>query len=117
MSVNENRLFVGNLDYQVREQEVEELFRQAGEISKISLITDRDTGRSKGFAFVEMADVEAASKAIEMFDGNDFHGRRMAVSVARPREESDRNRGGDRGGYRQGRSDRDYRSERRSSNT
>ena len=80
------RLFVGNLSYQTTESDITELFEQAGEVESASIITDRETGRSKGFAFVEMAN-ESADKAITQFNGTELNGRALTVNEARPREE------------------------------
>ncbi len=98
------RLFVGNLSYQTTESDLTNLFEQAGEVESASIITDRETGRSKGFAFVEMGN-EVADKAITQFNGTELNGRALTVNEARPREERSsngggRNRnGGGRGGY------------------
>ena len=81
------RLFVGNLLYEVTESDLEELFSQVGEVVEVRVIRFKDTGRSRGFAFVEMKDESQAEKAIERFDGKDFKGRKMVVSKARPRRE------------------------------
>ena len=90
------RIFVGNLSYQTTESDLTTLFEQAGEVESASIITDRDTGRSKGFAFVEMGG-EAADKAITQFNGTELNGRALTVNEARPREERSSN-GGGRGG-------------------
>jgi RNA recognition motif-containing protein len=90
------KLYVGNLPYGVTEDQLRELFSQVGEISDVAVITDRDTGRSKGFGFVEMSTDEAAQEAINRFDGYTLDNRQIAVNIARPRE--DRPSGG-RGGY------------------
>ena len=89
------RIYVGNLPYTSSEEEVEQLFGQYGEVISCALPTDRETGRPRGFGFVEMADGDAA-KAIEALDGADFGGRSLAVSEARPRQ--DRGGGGGYGG-------------------
>lgn len=101
-----NRLFVGGLAWATTEDALKTLFSQAGTVVSATVIVDRDTGRSKGFGFVEMGTEEETKKAIEMFNGFDQDGRKLAVNIARPREErpADRggfNRGGDnrRGGY------------------
>lgn len=83
----EKRLYVGNLSYNSTEEEVEELFKQAGEIESCHLMLDKFTSRSRGFAFVEMATVEEANKAVERFNDQDFQGRPLRVNIARPREE------------------------------
>src|SRR6185295_17837287 len=102
------RIFVGNLSYQTTESDLTSLFEQAGEVQSASIITDRDTGRSKGFAFVEMGS-EGADKAITQFNGTELNGRALTVNEARPREERSsngggygggrNNKGGGRGGY------------------
>jgi RNA recognition motif-containing protein len=96
----ESKLYVGNLPYNVTEDQLRELFSQAGQIKDVALITDRQTGRSKGFAFVEFNTQAEAEKAIEMFNNQDFEGRPLTVNMARPREE--RGGGGGGGGYRGG---------------
>lgn len=98
----ENRLYVGNLPYATTEEQLKEFFGQAGTVTSVALITDKATGRAKGFGFVEMANEDETQKAISMFNGKDFMGRAITVNVARPREErpkrnfGNRNRGGDR---------------------
>jgi len=84
------KLYVGNLSYSVTVSALEELFASVGEVTSVNLITDRMTGRSRGFAFVEMADVEAAQKAIAELNGRDLGGRAIKVAEAR------RRRGGSR---------------------
>jgi cold-inducible RNA-binding protein len=100
------KLYVGNLPYSATEAQVRALFEQAGEISDVALITDRETGRPKGFGFVEMATVEAAQEAIKRFNGYTLDNRNLTVNEARPREERGPRRDdrGDRGGYGGGRS-------------
>ena len=96
----ENKLYVGNLPYAASEEDLKTYFSQAGTVTSVALITDRATGRAKGFGFVEMASAEEAQKAISMFHGQDFMGRALTVNVARPREERPRNRdGGGRSRY------------------
>ena len=87
------KLYVGNLSFDTTEGDVRDLFSQAGAVESVSLITDRDTGRSKGFAFVEMSDADAAA-AMSQFNGRQLNGRALTVNEARPRED----RGGSRGG-------------------
>jgi RNA recognition motif-containing protein len=94
----EAKLYVGNLSYQTTEQNLRELFMQAGNVASVALIKEPGTQRSKGFAFVEMSSQSEAQKAISMFNGYTLDDRQMAVSVARPREE----RSGS-GGFRQNR--------------
>ena len=93
------RIFVGNLSYQTTESDLTTLFEQAGEVESASIITDRDSGRSKGFAFVEMGN-EAADKAITQFNGAELNGRALTVNEARPREDRSNSRGGSNGGRR-----------------
>lgn len=104
----ESKLYVGNLSYSTTEDDLRQLFAQAGNVKSVSVIKDRDTGRSKGFAFVEMGSDEDAQKAISQFNGQSFQDRSLKVNVARPREDRPRGggfggpRGGDRGGPRGG---------------
>ncbi len=94
----ESKLYVGNMAYNVSEDDVRALFSQAGEIKEITLIMDRDTRRPKGFGFVEFMTQADAEKAIRMFNDHELDGRRLTVNLARPREE--RGGGGSsRGGY------------------
>ena len=97
-------IYVGNLSYQVTDQEVRDMFAQFGTVSKALVIEDRETGRSKGFGFVEMDDERAGQEAIKQLDGVELDGRNMKVNEARPRE-SRNSRGGEerRGGYGGGR--------------
>ena len=92
------RIYVGNLPYEARESEVEELFAAHGEVISVALPTDRETGRARGFGFVEMAD-EDATKAISALDGSTFQGRRLNVDAARPRGSGGGGGGGGGGGY------------------
>lgn len=89
------KLYVGNLSYDTTEEQIRDAFAELGAIESCSLITDRATGRSKGFAFVEMTDKDDALQAIEQFHGIEFNGRTLNVNEARPRED----RGPSRGGY------------------
>src|SRR5215467_2472564 len=91
------KLYVGNLAFQTSSQDLQELFAQAGTVESASVIEDRDTGRSKGFAFVEMSTEEEAAAAIEQFNGKEVAGRALKVNEARPRE--NRGGGGGRGGF------------------
>lgn len=88
------RLFVGKLPYSYRDGELTELFSQAGTVTFAQVISDRDTGRSKGFGFVEMSSDEEAAKAIEVFDGHAINGMNLAVNEARPKEDRPRSSGG-----------------------
>jgi len=88
------KLYVGNLSFETTQQDLEELFGQAGQVDSISIVTDDDTGRSRGFAFVEMATNEEAQAAIQALNGKDMDGRSLKVNKARAKED----RGG-RGGF------------------
>ena len=90
----EAKLYVGNLPFSARDDSLQELFAQAGNVVSATVITDRESGRSKGFGFVEMGSPEEAEKAIQMFNGYSFDGRDLRVSVARPREDRPRGGGG-----------------------
>jgi RNA recognition motif-containing protein len=90
-------IFVGSLPFQLEEADLRELFEAYGEVSTVKLISDRETGRSKGFGFVEMPDSESAQKAITGLNGADVKGRSIAVSQAEDKKPSDRRGGG--GGY------------------
>ena len=83
----EYKLYVGNLSYSTTEDDLRSLFLQAGTVASVALIKDRDSGQSKGFAFVEMSNQAEAQKAITMFNGHNMGNREMTVSIARPREE------------------------------
>ncbi len=91
----ESKLYVGNLSYNVTEDQLRELFGQAGVIKEVTMIMDRDTQRPKGFGFVEMTTQVEAQKAIELFNEHELDGRRMTVNFARPKTD----RGSSRGGY------------------
>jgi RNA recognition motif-containing protein len=80
------RLYVGGLPYQTTEHDLIELFEQVGQVSEVSVITDRDTGRSKGFGFVEMSDPQAARTAIERLNGTSLGDRTITVNEARERQ-------------------------------
>ena len=80
-----NKLFVGNLPYSTTSDSLRELFATAGEVLTASVVTDRDSGRSKGFGFVEMATDELAQEAIKQLEGKDVDGRNLTVSEARPK--------------------------------
>ncbi|HVZ37650.1 MAG TPA: RNA-binding protein [Candidatus Kapabacteria bacterium] len=94
------KLYVGNLSYDTTSDELARLFEQAGEVSSAVIINDRDTGRSKGFGFVEMASREDGENAIQQLHNFELNGRTLTVNEARPREE--RSGGGGGGGYRGG---------------
>ena len=94
-----NKLYVGNLSFRVTSEDLQEHFATAGAVESANVVYDRETGRSRGFGFVEMADEEAANTAIAQFNGQEYDGRNMVVNEARPRED---NRGGGGGGRRGG---------------
>lgn len=97
------RLYVGNLAYSTTEEQIRDLFSQVGEVDNVALITDRETGRAKGFGFVEMSSDEDSAEAIRRFNGYTLDNRTLTVNEARPREERSGggfNRSGDRGGSR-----------------
>ncbi len=94
----EAKLYVGNLSYDTTEQALRDLFMQAGTVTSVALIKDRDSGQSKGFGFVEMGSQADVQKAISMFNGYTMNNRQLTVNMARPREE----RGGGGGGFRPG---------------
>ena len=91
------KLYVGNLSFQTSSEDLRDLFSQAGTVESASVVEDRDTGRSRGFGFVEMGSREEGEAAIAQFNGKEFGGRNLTVNEARPRE--DRGGGGGRGGY------------------
>jgi cold-inducible RNA-binding protein len=94
------KLYVGNLSFQTTSEDLQQLFAQAGTVESATVVEDRDTGRSRGFGFVEMASKEEGEKAIEQFNGTDMNGRNLTVNEARPREDrGNRGGGGGRGGY------------------
>jgi RNA recognition motif-containing protein len=95
-----NKLYVGNLSYNVGDSELQELFSTFGTVSSAKVITDRDTGRSKGFGFVEMGTNDEASAAITALNGKEVDGRALTVNEAKPKTD---NGGGGRGGYGGGR--------------
>ena len=92
-------LFVGNLSFQTTEGDLTSLFEPFGEIARIQVMTDRDTGRSRGFAFVEMSSDESAAKAIAELNGKEVDGRALNVNEAKPKPERSGPRGGGGGGY------------------
>src|SRR5512138_3165421 len=98
--VMEAKLYVGNLPYSTVDADLESLFSQAGTVKSAQVIKDRQSGRSKGFGFVEMSSESEAQGAITMFHGKDYSGRPLTVNLARPRE--DRPAGGGGGGFRGG---------------
>jgi len=100
----EKKLYVGGLSYNTTEASLKDAFSQAGEVVSAAVITDKMSGRSRGFGFVEMATEEDAQKAIEMWNGKELDGRTLIVNEAKPKEDRPRrsggfDRGGSRGGY------------------
>ena len=91
------KLYVGNLAFQTDSNQLQELFAQAGTVESASVVEDRDTGRSRGFGFIEMSTKEEGAAAIELFNGKEVNGRTLNVNEAKPRE--NRNTGGSRGGF------------------
>ncbi|MCL5269194.1 MAG: RNA-binding protein [bacterium] len=98
------RLYVGNLNYRANEEDLRRIFGAYGEVASVAVITDRETGRSKGFGFVEFSNDDEAKTAISELDGKEVDGRALKVNEARPRNEfgggRERRGGGDRGGWR-----------------
>jgi RNA recognition motif-containing protein len=92
-----NKLYIGNLPYSATEQALTDTFSECGAVSSVKIITDRETGRSKGFGFVEMSNDTEAQAVIEKFNGGDYDGRKMNISVAKPMEKRDSRGGG--GGF------------------
>ncbi len=101
------KLYVGNLSFNTSNEDLQELFGQAGTVETVNIVEDRDTGRSRGFGFVEMSSKEEGQAAIEQLNGKEIDGRSLTVNEARPREErsggggggGNRGGGGGRGGY------------------
>jgi RNA recognition motif-containing protein len=93
------RLFVGSLPYDVTNNQLEELFAQAGKVDSAQVITDRYTGQGKGFGFVEMSTEEEAQRAIQTLNGYSLNGRAIVVNEARPKEDRPAGGGGGRGGF------------------
>lgn len=100
-------IYVGNLSFQTNEQELEAAFSAYGQVERAQLVKDRDTGKSRGFGFVEMTDDAAADRAIEALNGSQLDGRNLTVNEARPREP--RPSGGNRFGGNRGGGDRGHR--------
>lgn len=94
------KIYVGNLGFQTSDQDLNELFSQVGTVESARIVTDRDTGRSRGFAFVEMASKAEAEAAIAKYNGAEIDGRTLTVNEAKPRENKG---GGGRGGFGGGR--------------
>jgi RNA recognition motif-containing protein len=97
-------IFVGNLNFNTSEDELRQLFAPYGQVDRVSIMTDRDTGRSRGFGFVEMGNSEEGDKAIAALNGTNLGGRTLNINEARPK--NDRGAGGGRGGDRGGRGGR-----------
>lgn len=91
------KLYVGNLPFKTNTQDLEQLFAQVGTVESTNIIEDRETGRSRGFGFVEMSSKEEGERAIEEFNGKEWEGRELKVNEAKPQE--NRGGGGGRGGY------------------
>lgn len=91
-------IFVGNLDFNSSEDDLRQLFQAYGQVDRVSIMTDRDTGRSRGFGFVEMANEEEGEKAIAALNGTQVGGRKLNVNEARPKTERSGGGGRDRGG-------------------
>ena len=94
------KLYVGNLAFQTTSEELQTMFAQAGTVESVSLIEDRETGRSRGFGFVEMSTKEEGAAAISQFNGKDLGGRALNVNEAKPREDRGGGGGGRNGGSR-----------------
>jgi len=97
--MNSKKLYVGGLPYSVSESDLNQLFSAHGTVESANVITDRNTGRSKGFGFVEMSTQAEAEAAIEALNGTDLEGRSLTVNEAKPRENRGGSRGGGGGGY------------------
>ena len=91
-----NKLYVGNLSYRVTSEDLQEYFGAAGPVESANVVYDRETGRSRGFGFVEMNSEDGATAAIAQFNGQEYDGRNMVVNEARPRDDRPRGGGGNR---------------------
>jgi RNA recognition motif-containing protein len=91
-----NKIYVGNLSFNILEESLRDVFTKFGEFASCKLITDRDTGRSKGFGFIEMTNPEEAQSAISSLDGSELDGRDMKVNEAKPQVRRERSFGGNR---------------------
>ena len=96
--MSSSKLYVGNLSFKITEAELAEAFGAYGTVTRATLVTDRETGRARGFAFVEMGSAAEAQAAIDGLDGKSLDGRQIQVNVARPREDRGGGGGGGRGG-------------------
>jgi len=99
LPIMSTKLFVGNVDFKVTENELQDAFAAFGAVVEANIVTDRTTGRPRGFAFITMSSPEDAQKAIDGMNGKDLAGRTLNVNVARPREERSGSGGGHRGAY------------------
>ncbi|MBP6868751.1 MAG: RNA-binding protein [Candidatus Pacebacteria bacterium] len=97
--MSSNKLYVGGIPYRTTEDEMRTAFEEAGTVTSVSIISDRMTGRSRGFGFVEMADEAQAQAAVDRWDGKEFDGRTLSVSFARPQGDRPPRREGGGGGY------------------
>jgi len=104
--MSQPKIYVGNLSYDVTADQLNDFFTQFGDINEVKLISDRETGRSKGFAFITFANQQSADKAVEEADGSEFEGRRLKVNIAK---DDARRSGGASGGRFQGNARDDYR--------
>ena len=93
------KLYVGNLSFSTTNYDLEELFGQVGTVESANVVEDRETGRSRGFGFVEMSSKEEGESAIDQFNGKEINGRELKVNEAKPREDRGGGGGGGRGGY------------------
>ena len=100
----QNKLYVGNLSFEATQSEIEAAFGAFGKVQSVNLVTDRDTGRPRGFGFVEMSTDDEADAAVKGLDGTESGGRRLTVNIAKPRENRTGGGGGGGGGGRGGRS-------------
>jgi len=93
------KLYVGNLSFNTSNEDLQELFGQSGTVESVTVVEDRETGRSRGFGFVEMSSKEEGEAAIQLLNGKEIDGRALNVNEARPREDRNSGGGGGRGGY------------------
>jgi RNA recognition motif-containing protein len=97
--MSQSKLYVGNMSFDTTESDLRDAFAAYGEVQSVNIVTDRDTGRPRGFAFVEMGSDTEAQAAIDGLNGQDLQGRSLNVNVAKPRENRGGGGGGGRGGY------------------